>query len=84
MSADDAARWVTQLEARRLLAENRQRTRGRKVRAHACIVAGALLLDAPHLFGLDAARVRAALDQAVTRPHDRRALGLDVEGDRER
>lgn len=71
-----------QRAARRILAENAQRHRARKRRTHAAIVAGALLLDAPGAFGLTAAAVRAALDQVVTRAHDRRALGLDGEGER--
>lgn len=67
--------------ARLAAAEARERTTQRKRRTHAAVVAGALLLDAPGAFGLDAERVRAALDQAVRRPHDRRALGLPVTGD---
>jgi hypothetical protein len=72
---------AAQAQARLRAAEAREREQGRKRQTHAHIVAGALLLARPEAFGLSADAVRAALDRAVERDHDRRALGLPVRGD---
>lgn len=71
---------VAALKARDAQIAARERAAKRRRRTHAAVVAGALLLDRPEAFGLTAAAVRAALAQAVQRPHDRAALDLDADG----
>lgn len=71
---------IAALRAREAQIAARERAAKRRQRTHAAVVAGSVLLDRPEALGLTAAQVRAALDQAVGRPHDRRALGLDADG----
>jgi hypothetical protein len=67
---------VERLRAQLAQAEAKERAAERRRGTHARIVAGAILLDRPELLNLDAATVRAVLDRAVTRAHDRAALDL--------
>jgi hypothetical protein len=67
---------VERLRAQLADAEAKERDAARRRQTHARIVAGALLLDRPDAFGIDAQWVRDVLDRAVTRAHDRAALDL--------
>jgi len=68
---------ISKLQSRAQQLEQISKQRERRRQVHARIVAGAILLDHPELFGLSGASVNAVLDAHVKRAHDRSALLLD-------